>query len=60
MLQFSLEGDDPYEFAGYAPEFSEILESILSEGDTFDKVDAVVLGVGKTDCGISYVEACWH
>lgn len=58
MLQFSLEGDDPYEFAGYAPQFAENLERILTEGYEFENINAVVLGVGKTDCGISYVEAC--
>lgn len=56
MLQFSLDGDDPYEFAGYAPEFAETLEKVLNEGYAFENVNAVVLGVGKTDCGISYVE----
>lgn len=55
MLQFTLDGDDPYEFAGYAPEFAESLERILSKGYEFDNVNAVVLGVGKTDCGISVI-----
>ena len=53
LLQFNLDGDDPYEFAAYAPEFAETLEKILSKGYEFENVNAVVLGVGKTDCGIS-------
>ncbi len=53
MLQFNLDGEDPYEFAAYAPEFAETLEGILSKGYEFDAVNAIVLGVGKSDCGIS-------
>ena len=53
MLQFNLDGDDPYEFAAYAPDFAETLEKILRKSYEFDSVNAIVLGVGKTDCGIS-------
>ena len=53
LLQFSLDGDDPYEFAAYASEFSESIKLILSRDSEFVNVNAVVLGVGKTECGIS-------
>ena len=53
LLQFTLDGDDPYEFASYAPEFADNLETILARDTEFDNVNAVVLGVGKTDCGVT-------
>lgn len=53
LLQFTLDGDDPYEFASYAPEFAESLEEILSKDSEFNNVNAVVLGVGKSECGVS-------
>jgi hypothetical protein len=48
-----LDGDNPYEFAAYASEFGENIKLILLRDSEFVNVNAVVLGVGKTDCGIS-------
>lgn len=53
MLRFTLDGDNPYEFASRASQFAESLEEILSEVYEFDDVNAVILGVGKSSCGVT-------
>ena len=53
MLQFSLEEEDLMKFADDAVSFTESLEELLTEGGKFSHLKVVILGAGKTDCGIS-------
>ena len=53
LLQFSLEEENLLKFASYAEDFVQSLEMILSQGQKFSDLRVVILGVGKTGCGIS-------
>ncbi len=55
ILQFTLESEDPYTFVSHAPEFIKTLNNLLSKGDEFDDVNAVILGAAQMEEGISYV-----
>ena len=53
LLQFTLKEKSVLNFASYASEFAESLEESLLQDDHFSDVNAVIVGAGKTKCGIS-------
>ena len=53
MLQFSMEKEEIDRFSTRVNIFSKTLKDILSIGDLFDSLKTLVLGVIKTEEGIS-------